>query len=129
MVRAVGEIDLLTAPAWRRTLGAAAWIVGSRTPPEPVVAPQCTTYGPEGGRTPRLVCDLSAATFFGATALDVLVEVAALATEHGVELLVVADEHGLAGRLLRISGLHRRVEVRRRLDEAVISAAATGAAS
>ena len=81
--------------------------------------------GSEGGGTPRLVCDLSAATFFGATGLAVLVEVGAQASEHGVELVVVADDQGLVDRLLRISGLDRRVEVRRRLDHAVMSGPST----
>jgi anti-anti-sigma factor len=129
VVRAVGEIDLLTAPAWRRTLGAAARGVGSPNSAPPVARSGSISVGPDRGRTPRLVCDLSAASFFGATGLGVLVEVAPHATELGVELVVVADDHGSVDRLLRMSGLDRVVEVRRRLEDAVVSASSTGAAS
>jgi anti-anti-sigma regulatory factor len=128
VVRAVGEIDLLTAPAWRRTLVAAVWIVGAPNPPGRVVAHGGAPAGSEGGATPRLVCDLSAAAFFGATGLGVLVEVAAEATEHGVDLVVVADDHGTVDRVLQISGLDRGLEVRRRLDHAVTTAPSTGTA-
>jgi len=91
------------------------------------MTPEDAPEGSGGGETPRLTCDLSAASFFGATGLGVLVEVAAQATEHGVELVVVADDHGMVDRLLRISGLDRVVEVRHRLDCAVMSASSAAA--
>jgi anti-anti-sigma regulatory factor len=126
VIRAVGEIDLLTAPAWRRTLAAATWIAGSPTPPGPATTAHET---PAGGRARRLVCDLSAVTFFAATGLNALVDLVAQADERGVELCVVADGYGSAGRLLALIGLDRRIERHRRLDDAVSPAPAGGVAS
>lgn len=98
VVRAIGEVDLLTAPAWRRVLTAAAR----------VLAP---------GPASRLVCDLSSVSFLGASAIGVLVE---LAEAHcsGTDL-VLACPPGQAQRLLALTGLDRRFPVADRLDEAV----------
>jgi anti-sigma B factor antagonist len=118
VIRAIGEIDLVTAPAWRRTLGAAVWIAGSAAPAGPAAAPTTPPRGTPG----RLVCDLSAVTFLGARGLDVLVDLAAQAAEHGVELVLVIDERGLTSRLLQIAGLAGRIPVCHRLEQAVAAA-------
>lgn len=118
VVRAIGEIDLVTAPAWRRTLGAAVWIVGSPAPPGPAAAPAA----PPRRAPNRLVCDLSAVTFLGARGLAVLVDLTDRAAEHGVELVLVVDERALTSRLLEIVGLAGRVPVCHRLEQAVAAA-------
>jgi anti-anti-sigma factor len=118
VIRAIGEIDLVTAPAWRRTLGAAVWIAGSAAPPGPAAAPATAPrHAPS-----RLVCDLSAVTFLGARGLDVLVDLTARAAEQGVELVLVIDERGLTSRLLQIAGLAGRIPVCHRLEQAVAAA-------
>jgi anti-anti-sigma factor len=119
IVRAIGEIDLLTAPAWRRTLNAAVRIAASTSPTGPF---RPTAAVAAGRRTPRLVCDLTPATFFGTTGVSVLVDLAALAAEYGVELCVVAARHGRVDQLLHISGLDRRVAVHSQVEHAVASA-------
>lgn len=122
VVRAIGEIDLVTAPAWRRTLMAAVRIAGSAAAPDPAGA---TAEAPATAprRTPnRMVCDLSTVTFLGARGLDVLADLMAEAAEHGVELVLVVDERGLVNRLLSITGLEGRVPVRHRLEQAVADA-------
>lgn len=128
VVRAIGEIDLVTAPAWRRTLGAAMRIAGSPAPPGPIGASGVIPAGPARQQPRQLVCDLTPVTFLGARGLGVLVDLAAQAAEHGVELYLVVDDRGLLGRLLQISGLDRRVPVCRRLEQAVTSSPPTGAA-
>jgi anti-anti-sigma factor len=119
VLRAIGEIDLVTAPAWRRTLGAAVRIVGGAVPPGPSVAP-AEDMAAAPRRTPnRLVCDLSAVTFLGARGLDVLAELMAQTAEHGVELVLVVDPRGLVRRLLSIADLDRRIPVCHQLEQAV----------
>lgn len=125
VVRAIGEIDLLTAPAWRRMLSAAVFIAASPAPPGSGVPAEAAPVA-AGRCTPRLVCDLTAVTFFGVSGLNVLVGLVVLAAEHGVELSVVTDDRGLVGRLLRVSGLDRRVAVRKRLEDAVASSLSAG---
>jgi len=122
VVRAIGEIDLVTAPAWRRTLGAAVRIAGSAAAPGPAAAP-AEDPAAASRRTPRrLVCDLSAVTFLGARGLDVLADLMAQAAEHDVELVLVLDERGLVNRLLSITDLEGRVPVCHRLEQAVADA-------
>ena len=75
------------------------------------------------------MCDLTSATFVGATALGVLVDLPARAAEGGVGPCVVAGDHGMAARLLRLSGLDGCVDVYHRLDDAVTSTAARGTTS
>ncbi|WP_373696274.1 STAS domain-containing protein [Actinomycetospora flava] len=121
VVRAVGEIDLLTAIAWRRTLRASASIAGSPNPPVPLTA---SSSGPPGtaGRGPRrVVCDLSAVTFLGATGLGVLVDLTAHAATCGVELCLVTEDRGPVWRLLCLSGLDRCIVIHPHLDQAVSS--------
>ncbi len=118
VVRAVGEIDILTAPAWRRTLGAATWIAASTAPPDraPGVAPDGS-----GGPGPRLVCDLSATTFLGATGLAVLVELATQTGSAGVDLRVVTGSRAVR-RLLGMTGLDHHLATETSLGHAVTSA-------
>jgi anti-anti-sigma factor len=119
VLRAIGEIDLVTAPAWRRTLGAAVRIVESAVPPGPA-AESAEDIAAVPRRTPnRLVCDLSAVTFMGARGLDVLAELMAQTAEHGVELVLVVDPRGLVRRLLSIADLDGRVPVCHQLEQAV----------
>lgn len=127
VVGAVGEIDLLTAPGWRRMLTAAAGMAGS-APPEPTEPRTDTSTGlAHRGPAPRLVCDLSPVTFLGASGLTVLVELAAYSTQIGVDLRVVAGNQPVR-RLLERTALDRHLMVDTRLDRAVVSARSTGAA-
>jgi anti-anti-sigma factor len=125
VLRAIGEIDLVTAPAWRRTLGAAVRIVGGAVPPGPAAesAESAEDIAAVPRRTPnRLVCDLSAVTFLGARGLDVLAELMAETAEHGVELVLVVDPRGLVRRLLSIADLDGGVPVCHQLEQAVAAA-------
>ncbi|NMO93236.1 anti-sigma factor antagonist [Actinomycetospora sp. TBRC 11914] len=106
VVRAIGEIDLLTAPAWRRALHAAADDLES-TPVTP-------------GRVPELVCDLSPVSFLGASGLDVLVEIAEEVQHRSVGLRVVAPGRRVR-RPLEITGLDRHLRVEPRLDQVLTS--------
>jgi anti-sigma B factor antagonist len=123
VVRAIGEIDILTAPAWRRTLDAAARFAASPAPPGP--ASGAPPVGVAGGHTPRLVCDLSATTFLGATGLAVLVDLAAQTTSAGVDLRVAAGSRPVR-RLLGLTGLDHHLATETSLDDAVMSAPSPG---
>lgn len=122
VVRAVGEIDILTAPAWRRTLGAATWIAASAATPDP--PPGAAPDGGPAEPTPRLVCDLSATTFLGATGLAVLVELATQTGSAGVDLRVVAGNRAVR-RLLEMTGLDHHLATETSLGHAVTSAASS----
>ena len=117
VVRAIGEIDLLTAPAWRRTLDAAVRIAASPA-----------RVGDADRPTPRLVCDLSATTFLGATGIGVLIDLAEQAVAAGVELRVVAGTRAVR-RLLGLTGLDQRLAVETGLEHAVVPTPTPGAAS
>lgn len=110
VVRAIGEIDLLTAPGWRRVLVGAIRIA---SPASEAVAPL-----PGSGTRSLLVCDLSPVTFLGASGLDVLVELDELGTRHGIDLRVVAASRHVR-RVLQLTGLDRRFRVEPRLERAV----------
>jgi anti-anti-sigma regulatory factor len=125
VVRAVGEIDLLTAPGWRRVLTAVTRMLGS-APPQPTRAPTDARRGP-AHRAPRLVCDLSPVSFLGASGLSVLVDLAEHTSRAGIELCVVAGTRAVR-RLLEFTALDRHLAVSPRLDSAVASTASTGAA-
>ncbi len=125
VVRAIGEIDRLTATAWRRTLGAAVWIAAS---PGPAGSPSAIPDGAPDQRGARLVCDLSATTFLGAAGLGVLVELARQATSAGVDLRVVASSRPVC-RLLGLTRLDRHLAIETSLEHAVTSVPLSGAAS
>ena len=116
VVRAVGEIDLLTAPAWRRMLASGAQVLTS-TPPAPRTE---ASVRPADRLVPRLVCDLSPVTFLGATGLTVLVELADQCTRTGVDLRVVAGNRRVS-RLLAHTALDRHLTTTSRLDQAVVA--------
>jgi anti-anti-sigma factor len=116
VVRAIGEIDLLTAPAWRRTLDAAVRIATSPAAVGRAVRP-----------APRLVCDLSATTFLGATGIGVLVDLAERTAASGVELRVVVSSRPVR-RLLGLTGLDQTVAIESGLEHAVMPAPSSGAA-
>lgn len=113
VVRVIGEIDLATAPEWRRALEAAVVTVSSSRPRRTAGARV------DAPVAPRLVCDLSGATFFGVTGLGVLVDMATTAAEYRCELRLVAESGGRVSRLLRMTGLEHRFVVHGRLDLAV----------
>lgn len=98
VVRAVGEIDLLTAPGWR------------------LVLLDALADGPE--RPERLVADLSTVTFLGVTGLDVLLDAADHARRAGTTLRVVAGTRRMR-RVLHLLGVDRQLAVQDSLDEAV----------
>jgi anti-sigma B factor antagonist len=104
VVRAVGEIDLLTAPAWRRVLTTAT---------RALAATRLDDAAPE------LVADLSPVTFLGASGLDVLVELAEQTARHHVRLRVVATGRRVR-RPLQLTGLDRHLAVETRLEDAVV---------
>ena len=101
VARAIGEIDLLTAPGWRWVLAAAVRMLGSGS-----------------ARGSRLVCDLSPVTFLGASGLDVLVDLAEQCGQAGVDLRVVAGNRRVS-RVLRLSTLDRHLAVDDRIERAV----------
>jgi anti-sigma B factor antagonist len=103
VVRAIGEIDLLTAPAWRRVLAAATRSLASTRLDD---------------AAPELVCDLSPVSFLGASGLDVLVVLAEEAARRRVRLRVVAPGRRVR-RPLELTGLDRHLAIETRLDEAV----------
>lgn len=116
VVRAVGEIDLLTAPAWRCLLTSAVQVLTSAPPGPRTVG----SVGPADRLVPRLVCDLSPVTFLGATGLTVLVELAEQCARIGVDLRVVAGNRRVS-RLLEHTALDRHLTTTSRLDEAVVA--------
>jgi anti-sigma B factor antagonist len=116
VVRAIGEIDLLTAPAWRRGLVAATRMAGP-------VPPGSTGHaaGSADHRAGRLVCDLSSVTFLGAAGLTVLLELSTPSAEHDLELALVAPGRSPARRLLELSGLDRRLLLHHDLSPALVA--------
>lgn len=121
VLRAIGEIDLLTAPSWARMGRAACRLLADRHSDTPEVG----DHSPVAHRVPagsapagRLVCDLSAVGFLGASGLAVLVELAEETAAHGLVLSVVADTRAVR-RPLSLTGLDRRVSVVSALSEAV----------
>lgn len=101
VVRAIGEIDLSTAPPWRRSLADALEVLTGRP-------------DADGG----LVCDLSSVTFLGASGLAVLVDLVEQAREHRVALCTVVTTRRVA-RVLRFGRLDTRLAPVDRLDTAV----------
>ena len=134
VLRAVGEIDLLTAPGWRRLLTAAGRVLRLDPPPAPQLSPSPDHRPGEGARclpavppiAPRLVCDLSPVSFLGASGLDVLVELAEHCSQAEIDLRVVADSSAVL-RPLRITGLDQRLVVHDSLEGAVQATAASAA--
>lgn len=116
VVRAVGEIDLLTAPSWARALDAACLRL-ARHDDDPRRGDD--PHRPAGRG--RLVCDLTAVEFFGASGLSVLVGVGALAADTGVGLRLVTDDRGVL-RLLQLVGLDRTVCIEAHLHAAITHA-------
>ena len=116
MVRAVGEIDLLTAPSWSRALGGACLRL-ARHDEDPRRGDDPQRRAGRG----RLVCDLTAVEFFGATGLAVLVGISALANDTGVGLRLVSDNRSVL-RLLRIGGLDRTLGIEAHLHAAITHA-------
>lgn len=114
VVRAVGEIDLLTAPRWARALEAAL-----RLPVDIETGP-AVDRGVDGRARRRLVCDLTGVTFLGASGLAVLVETADRAASLGVCPVVVADTRPVL-RVLALTGLDRHLPVDARVVDAVTS--------
>jgi RNA polymerase sigma-B factor len=84
VVSVVGEIDLLTASPLHDQLD------------------RVLAAGP-----PRLVIDLTHASFLGATALSVLINIRDVAAQQGTRLQLVAPKRRLSARTLEIVGLDR----------------------
>jgi anti-anti-sigma factor len=103
VVRAVGEIDMLTARPWARTLEATCRRLARH------------------GRRGRLVCDLTGVEFFGASGLAALVATATLAAGAGVELALVAERRPVL-RYLQIAGLDRSLCIDTHLLAAITAA-------
>lgn len=118
IVRAIGEIDLLTAPAWRRRLVTASRIARSPIPS----GTAGTAAGSADHRARRLVCDLSSVTFLGAAGLTVLLELTTPTGEHDLELVLVAPGRSPVRRLLELSGLDRRLTLHQDLSPALSAA-------
>jgi anti-sigma B factor antagonist len=127
VVRAIGEIDMLTAPGWRRMLGAAVRIAASTAGAGPVAATGAMSHCAADQHPPRLVCDLSPVIFFGASGLDVLVELSERTRSAGVELRVIASSRAVR-RLLALTGLDRHLEIRTGLSDALMATSSTGPA-
>ena len=121
VVRAIGEIDLLTAPCWRRMLSAATRVATASSSEAPEHRVDIPDIGgrPEPRPRPRLVCDLSPVTFLGASGLAVLVDLAEYARCCGDTDLRVVVAGGHVLRVLRLTGLDRRLTIEARLDQAV----------
>jgi hypothetical protein len=100
VVRAVGEIDMLTVRPWARTLDDTCRRL-ARHDEDPR---RCGDGARRGSGRARLVCDLTGIEFFGVSGLAVLVETAALAARAEVALRVVADSRPVL-RFLQIAGL------------------------
>jgi anti-anti-sigma regulatory factor len=102
VVRAVGEIDLLTAQLWGQTLDDTCRRP-ARHDDDPRRSGVDTRRG--SGRT-RLVCDLTGVEFFGASGLTVLMETVVRTAAAGVALRLVADSRPVL-HFLRIAGMDR----------------------
>ncbi len=102
VVRAIGEIDLLTASQWARTLDDTCHRL-ARQHDDPH---GCGDGAGRASGRAHLVCDLTGVGFFGACGLTALVETAALTATAGVALRLIAD-HPPVLRPLRITGLDR----------------------
>jgi anti-anti-sigma regulatory factor len=112
VVRAVGEIDLITAPGWARALRQACDQLAATTPdPAP-------GRGPAAGARSRLVCDLSGVEFLGVSGLAVLDRTGEHAGACGVELRLLAATRRVR-RILELTGLDRAWPVDARLTDAV----------
>ena len=127
VVRAVGEIDLLTAPGWRRVLTGAVRVLASETFAAARPGLEGLGWdssdldgagGPAARPVPRLVCDLSPVTFLGASGLGVLVDLAVDTAQAGIALRVVAGNRRV-DRALHLTMLDRRLAIHRRLEHAV----------
>lgn len=107
VVRAIGEIDLLTAPGWAQILhGVCLELAAQPSPPQPSSPCPSEAVGQGQRPAPRLVCDLSGVGFLGACGLGVLVELAEHADRLGVALRVVAEARPVR-RILELTALDR----------------------
>ena len=107
VVRALGELDLLSAPRCARILAGAV-----RT-----VAPGSPASGTDRVRG-RVVCDVDGVDFVAASGLGMLVEASDDAVAHDVDLVVVASNRPVL-RPLSVTGLDRHLTLVARLDDAV----------
>ncbi|MDF2975601.1 MAG: anti-sigma-factor antagonist [Actinomycetospora sp.] len=97
LVRAFGEVDMLTAGRLATVLRAAfATVADDRDTAAPADEP------------PSVVCDLDGVTFFGATGLDTLAAAHEEAVDRGVRLVVVASCRTVR-RPMRLTALDRRI--------------------
>ena len=113
VVRAVGEIDLITVGPWSWALAEARGQLAAMTTrarePGQVVGQ---------GRGPRLVCDLTGVEFLGAKGLAVLDELAEHTQRLGVALRLVADTRPVR-RVLEVTGLDRTLPLEPHLFAAI----------
>jgi anti-sigma B factor antagonist len=96
VVRAVGEVDMVTAPDLDRALTIA-------------LADACGTDG-SAGKT--LVADLAGITFFSSSGLSVLVHAHQRSADTGVALQVVAPSGSPARRAITALALHQLLTLR-----------------
>lgn len=104
VVRAVGEIDMLTARRWASALAD----LGHQLAQHEDDPRRCGDRSRPGGNRRRLVCDLTGIEFFGASGLAVLAETAALAAGAGVALRLVADSRAVL-RPLQLTAMDRQL--------------------
>lgn len=117
VVRAVGEIDMLTASRWAAILGDTCHGLAHHDD-DPR---RCGDGARRGAGRGRLVCDLTGVTFFGASGLAALERTAALAAEAGVALRLVADSRTVL-RPLQLTGLDRALCIDAHLLTAIVHA-------
>lgn len=67
----------------------------------------------------RQVVDLTAVTFLDSTGLAVIVGAVKRARAHGGDLVLAVDLEGRTGKVLRITGLHKSIEVRHSVEDAL----------
>ena len=95
VLAAEGEVDLLSAPVLSEAITTAL-----------------------AGAPARLVVDLTEVSFLASIGITVLLE-ARRAAGDGTRVRVVAPEHGVANRTLRLTGLHEALAVTTTRDDAL----------
>lgn len=110
VVKAFGELDMLTAGPWRSAVLAVCTVLASGALP---------------GLYPRVVCDLSEVEYLGASGLSALVFVAERARRTGVELRVVAGPRSV-DRALAITALDHLLPVHPTVEDALAAPGLSG---